>query len=304
MTNEEKHGNFFEKLAMKESSGNYSEVNKKYNFLGKYQMGESALDVAGYYRNTDKSIKNKWDEEWTGKDGVHSKEDFLANHQAQENAVRLYSKKVWEEQLKEYHHLVGKTIHYINPNTKKAEQVTLTQSGMIGGAHLVGHLGLKKFIDSAGDNVPMDGTEKSKHRTPITSYIRDLGGYDVPTKNIPPSSPKAPTTPAAPPPLPITVKVPGSGGGTHTSQKPPSSVMHFSADHYKPFSPPPKPHESSGWQYTVKVDISGFIIGLTAAILDALFQPQETLKGHVRAGDPASPYGRAFLLQKKALIWN
>jgi hypothetical protein len=72
-------------------------------------------------------------------------------------------------------------------------------------------------------------------------------------KDLPPSSPKAPTTPAAPPPLPITVKVPGSGGGTHTSQKPPSSVMHFSADHYKPFTPPPKPQESSGWQYTVKV---------------------------------------------------
>jgi hypothetical protein len=29
--------------------------------------------------------------------------------------------------------------------------------------------------------------------------------------------------------------------------------MHFSADHYKPFTPPPKPQESSGWQYTVKV---------------------------------------------------
>jgi Ca2+-binding RTX toxin-like protein len=87
-----------------------------------------------------------------------------------------------------------------------------------------------------------------------------------------------------PPPLPITVKVPGSGGGTHTSQNPPSSVMHFSADHYKPFSPPPKPHESSGWQYTVKVDISGFIIGLTAAILDALFRPQDSNRGYTREG--------------------
>ena len=36
-------------LGLSESGGNYGAVNK-FNYLGKYQMGEEALSDAGYYK--------------------------------------------------------------------------------------------------------------------------------------------------------------------------------------------------------------------------------------------------------------
>jgi hypothetical protein len=56
-------------------------------------MGEQALQDAGYYKGDSSPTKNNWKGTWTGKDGVNSREDFLNNPQAQENAIRAYVDK-------------------------------------------------------------------------------------------------------------------------------------------------------------------------------------------------------------------
>src|SRR4030067_437283 len=52
--------------------------------------------------------------------------------------------------------------------------VLITESGLIAGAHLKGPTGLRKYLESNGENDVTDG-----FGTPISSYIRDFGGYDV-----------------------------------------------------------------------------------------------------------------------------
>jgi hypothetical protein len=68
---------FLSALGSRESSGRY-DVENPWGYLGKYQMGEAALIDAGYYLQ-DGTAQNDWRGEWTGKDGVWSKEDFLSS---------------------------------------------------------------------------------------------------------------------------------------------------------------------------------------------------------------------------------
>ena len=83
-------------LAFRESSNNY-EARNFANYLGKYQMGEYALEEAGYYyKPRNAKYNNDWKGTFTGKDGVYSVQDYLNNKRAQENAVRAYHKKSWE----------------------------------------------------------------------------------------------------------------------------------------------------------------------------------------------------------------
>jgi len=41
-----------------------------------YQMGEAALIDAGYYK-ADGTKTNDWTGQWTGKNGIYSKQDFF-----------------------------------------------------------------------------------------------------------------------------------------------------------------------------------------------------------------------------------
>ena len=84
----------FKELGFSESSGRYNIVNSA-GYLGKYQMGGSALTDAGYYKLNPNGKENDWLGTFTGKDNVNSKEDFLNNPYAQENAIREFTKKQW-----------------------------------------------------------------------------------------------------------------------------------------------------------------------------------------------------------------
>ena len=154
---------FLRALGYRESGGRYY-IENSYGYLGKYQMGESALKDAGYYKG-DPTRRNDWIGEWTGKDGVWSKEDFLRNPRAQENAIREYHRKTWKYLkalgLDRY---VGKTVGGIY----------ITESGLLGGAHLLGAGNVKKFLKSNGRIIPKDG-----YGTPITEYISKFSGYDI-----------------------------------------------------------------------------------------------------------------------------
>ncbi|HBM35112.1 MAG TPA: hypothetical protein DDZ71_02265 [Sulfuricurvum sp.] len=128
-------------------------------------MGEKALIDAGYYKkdSTNPNVNQDFIGQWTGKDGVWSKEDFLNNHTAQNNAVRAFHKKNWDY-LKNYHQYVGQTLngYYI------------TVSGILAGAHLGGWSRMKNFLESGGTNIFTDG-----YGTRITEYITKFANYDM-----------------------------------------------------------------------------------------------------------------------------
>lgn len=158
ITNNKTYDQFLQELSLKESSSDYENDKNPFGYLGKYQMGESALIDAGYYtRNGDSTKKNDWVGQWTGKDEVADKLGFLLNHQAQENAIRLYQDKVWGYiKNKGYDQYVGQTINGIE----------ITSSGLLAGYHLKGLGGLRDFLVKGIDVTDANGTK-------ISSYIRE-----------------------------------------------------------------------------------------------------------------------------------
>lgn len=125
---------FLNALRERESGGNYNAENA-YGYLGKYQFGELALRDIGYY-TYDGTSANDWKPGfWTGKNGVDSKAEFLANHSAQESAIRAYMSLQWQY-MKDAWAYGGQVL----------DGVKITDSGMLAGAHLLGAGNLNIFL--------------------------------------------------------------------------------------------------------------------------------------------------------------
>ncbi|HIS83060.1 TPA: hypothetical protein IAD41_05585 [Candidatus Scatenecus faecavium] len=155
---------FYNDLGARESGGNYKAVNTA-GYIGKYQMGEAAMVDAGYYkRKPNNNYNNKWDGEFTGKDGIYSVEDFLNSPQAQENAQRIYKQKQWSYIKNFAQKYDGKVIN----------EIPITQSGMLAATHLLGQGKLKEYLQSNGKYIPKDG-----YGTSIEEYLKKFAGYDV-----------------------------------------------------------------------------------------------------------------------------
>ena len=154
---------FLNDLGARESGGNYSAFNQ-YGYAGKYQMGEMALIDCGYYKKS-KNYNNDWSGKFLGKDNIHSIKDFLANPQAQENAIRIYMKRLWNY-LKafEVSKYLGKIIN----------GYTITPSGTLAGAHLKGAGAVSLYLKRNGNCVLKDG-----FGTSIESYMKRFANYDV-----------------------------------------------------------------------------------------------------------------------------
>ena len=75
-------------LLFRESSGDYSKVNT-IGYAGGYQFGAAALETLGYLKKGSSGAGNKALDDpsnWTGKGGVYSKEEWLANKRVQDTA--------------------------------------------------------------------------------------------------------------------------------------------------------------------------------------------------------------------------
>ena len=154
---------FLDALGDRESGGSYAAVNQS-GYLGKYQFGELALIDVGYY-SADGTSKNDWKPaNWTGKDGIHSKDAFLADHAVQETAIRLYMEKQWSY-LGNAQDYVGQTVH----------GVTISVSGLLASAHLLGASTVRNFLRSDGKSVPKDG-----NGTALTEYMTKFAHYKAP----------------------------------------------------------------------------------------------------------------------------
>jgi|GEM_PF-1926461 len=155
---------FYDDLGARESGGNYHSINK-YGYVGKYQMGESAMIDAGYYKKSSGNYNNDWSGQFTGKDGIYSLKDFLQNKQAQENAQKAFKKAQWN-QLKS----VGAD-KYIG---KEINGVKITQSGLLAAAHLKGPGAVSAYLRSNGQNNPKD-----RFGTSVENYMKKFGGYNI-----------------------------------------------------------------------------------------------------------------------------
>lgn len=147
---------FLDALAMRESSDNYTLVNR-YGYMGRYQMGGSALKDAGF-----KDESGAWTP-LARSYGISSKETFLNSPAGQDAAVKAYHTKLCQYiryyKLEKY---IGSTFC----------GVKVTKSGLLASCHLVGVGSMKKALAS-GTNA-YDG-----NRTPASEYMEKFGGYDI-----------------------------------------------------------------------------------------------------------------------------
>ena len=160
---------FSEALAGSESKGRYNIENTK-GFIGKYQMGEAALEHIGLYKKNPNSVRlNSWDGTWTTdtvrSNGKQGKEDFKRNKELQEFANLEYKKTQWEDIKKRG------LDKYIG---KKVRGCKITASGLLAGAHLKGVKGLKRFLEGDPKFKTTDG-----YGTDIRKYITLFSNYDV-----------------------------------------------------------------------------------------------------------------------------
>lgn len=132
---------FKEALAFKESRGEYCTVNI-FGYLGKYQFGESTLELIG----------------------IDNTNYFLESPILQERAFLLNTSRnkwVLRRDIKRY-------------SGKYIGGVRITESGILAAAHLAGPGGVKSFLRSGGEKQFRDG-----FGTSIKSYLKKFSGYDV-----------------------------------------------------------------------------------------------------------------------------
>ena len=153
---------FLDALAKSESGGRYY-IENSGHYLGKYQMGEAALNDLGYFQSTDNIFDNNYIGKWTGKNGVTSKNAFLKNPKAQEAAIREYMKILWG---------YLKSNNSINYNGNIINRIKITKSGLLGASFLVGAADVKTYLITDGKVVSKDGNGVS-----LETYLKKFAGY-------------------------------------------------------------------------------------------------------------------------------
>jgi len=157
------YANFLYALGTRESSNNY-EYLSGLQHAGYYQFTEYELNKFDYML-PDGTGETDWAGEWTGKDGINSLQDFLANHDLQDQlvteafAVRWANPGGWDIQLSDY---VGRDF----------DGIELTESGLLAAQWLIGGPALQEMLDNGSVNADPNGT-------PATEYLQLFSGYDI-----------------------------------------------------------------------------------------------------------------------------
>ena len=156
-------------VGKRESGGDYSiREAKNGNYLGKYQMGAAALADNGYIKPEYVKMYGtkavRYPEAWTGKDGVHSDEEFLAAPAVQERAIVSYTNKNYD---------ALKSSGGIQPGDDAG-----TVAGMLQASHLLGPGGSKNGGSGAWRVRWGDGGGTDANNTSGKSYF-DLGRQSI-----------------------------------------------------------------------------------------------------------------------------
>lgn len=149
---------FIEKVAFRESSNNPNIVNRL-GYMGLYQIGKTSLkDISN--RTENPKLKD-----------IHKfvtpskfKEDPSIFPVELQNQAFIQLLKNNKHYLRRYYKYVGKSVG----------NILITESGLLGGAHLVGNGGVKKFLKSNGKIDPQDA-----NGVHVSEYIKTFSGYKI-----------------------------------------------------------------------------------------------------------------------------
>lgn len=154
---------FLKALGQRESSMLPGAINYA-GYVGLFQFGEAALQDVGLYAGDSSPRQNDWSGTFTGKYGVTSLADFLADPDAQLQAVTAYHARLWKTLADTYG--AGE---YIG---REVGGVEITESGLVAAAHLLGPATVGKWLASGGASDPSDA-----NGTTLTSYLSSFAGY-------------------------------------------------------------------------------------------------------------------------------
>tara|TARA_R110000772_G_scaffold9601_2_gene31417 strand:+ start:1987 stop:2892 length:906 start_codon:yes stop_codon:yes gene_type:complete len=151
---------FIKDVAFRESSGRW-DISNDGGFMGLYQIGKESLRDASH-RTKDPELKK------LHKTITKDKFDKDPNIFPVELQTKVFKQllKNNKHYLRRYYKYIGKTIGGIH----------VTESGLLGAAHLVGNGGVKKFLRSGGKNDDTDGngTKCSEYLKLFSNYKLDL----------------------------------------------------------------------------------------------------------------------------------
>jgi uncharacterized protein (TIGR02594 family) len=123
---------YLDKLGAMESGNNYSAVNRL-GYCGRWQFGAAALADAGYVRAGTSNRNLLSPAAWTGKDGVHSRADWLSRPDAQNAAMLVYTRAHYNGLLR-----TGELL--LNSSPARI-------AGLLAAAHLMGLGGARQLVD-------------------------------------------------------------------------------------------------------------------------------------------------------------
>lgn len=132
--------NFLKEMALRESSGNQSVVNK-YGMMGLYQFDPNTLEFLGFCKN-----------------------EYMNSVYIQNKAMISYlkfNKKLLNDYINKY-------------DGKYFKGVYITASGILAGAHLTGAGGVIDFFDDTNRYKQYDA-----NKVHVSDYIKEFSGYDI-----------------------------------------------------------------------------------------------------------------------------
>ncbi|MFK7091129.1 M23 family metallopeptidase [Chromobacterium violaceum] len=148
-----------------EGGGAIGKVNSN-GYSGKYQMGGSEISATGRKLGY---IDKKGN--WTGKNGINSKADWLKSNQAQDEFFIEYTKSNWNALQNS---MKKSNINLDSLIGKKVAGITITESGLLAASHLAGAGSVAEFIKTNGDKIAVDGSGKK-----MTDYLSMGANKDV-----------------------------------------------------------------------------------------------------------------------------
>tara|TARA_R110002074_G_scaffold220330_1_gene390917 strand:- start:51 stop:4472 length:4422 start_codon:yes stop_codon:yes gene_type:complete len=157
---------YMKAVAMRESSNNADTVNT-HGYLGLYQFGIMALKDAGHVKmdapNSNKALEDP--DNWTSKNGVGSKEDFLANPTAQSLAMEI---------------LTSRNLATLRRAGVLTPRSTATEiAGALAPSHLVGASAYAEAILNGEDPEDAFGTKASEYsELGVSSQLGTLESED------------------------------------------------------------------------------------------------------------------------------
>lgn len=156
------------KMESGKAAGDYFSDNGK-GFIGIKNWGSKALETMGYLKpgsgKADRSTYNP--ENWTGKNGIWNKDDFMNSKVVQDGLGLEYSNQQMKEASSSLKSLVGQTM----PGSSCGP---LTETGLRMGMHLVGSGGFSEFMKSGGFCGKKDDVAPNGHV--LQHNTKDNGG--------------------------------------------------------------------------------------------------------------------------------